>query len=128
MYGWSGHAIYATNLSQNLNRQCISLYDSLPFIFWPVLRKTIAKVPHQKVAKPSKSVFVFLQTGLFKTAWLPRDGFHTKQQNFILSSARPHRFFTTFQSHEALEAAHSITMTAYAMPFLYACAQSNFDL
>ena len=67
----------------------ISLYDSLPFIFerFPdqedsQCREIPLKVPHQKVAKPTKSVSFFKS----KTNRLPHDSFHTKQQQFTLSS------------------------------------------
>jgi len=43
-----------------------------------------------------------------------------KQQHFILSSARPHRFFTTLKSREVLVAIHlNTTASNLGRHFLY---------
>ena len=50
----------------------------------------------------------------------PRAGLRMKQQHFILSSARPHRFFTTSKSREVLVATHlNTTASNLGCHFLY---------
>ena len=77
-------------------------------------------------SKTAKLFFFFLQMGQLNTASTSRAGLRTKQQHFLQSSARPHRFFTTSKSRKAHVATHLNTTASYlGRHFLYlylACA------
>ena len=74
-----------------------------------------------KSRQTAKIGFLFLlllsSDGLVQIWLTPSQRCLTKQQHFTLSSVQPHRFLTTWKSHEALETAHSITMTSCVTPF-----------
>ena len=98
--------------------------------FNPIFTEIITKVANQKAAKlPKRFSFFFFLSSSDRLAQycvnLSRWFTHEKQ-HFILSSARPHRFFTTSKSHKVLVATHLKTMASnlghHFLYLYYACA------
>jgi len=97
-----------TKISPNLkNGELISLYDNILFIFEcfndqqdSMVRKSITKVPNQTAAKqPNCSSLLLLSwDGLAQYCVNLSRWFTHETAAFLLSSARPHCFFTTSKS------------------------------
>ena len=114
------------SLQISKNRELISLYDNILFIFkcfhdqqgsqWR--EKASRKYPTKQ--QQNGQIVFLLQTGQLNTASTSCAGLHTKQQHFLLSSARAHRFFTTSKSRKVHVATHlNTTASNLGRHFLY---------